>query len=278
MESIVFTNSRNQSVYFSYSGDYMIESYKGFTSAEVESNTIKGYMQNGYSFIGITFGMREMELNVLISANNMAEMYQKRASLSEIFNPLCGIGKLTYTNEYESRSIDCFVSDMPETKKSYGTLQLYTIGLTASNPLWYDSVEQGVKLQGFKGGLHFKFNFSHDVRFAESANVGTVINSGIIDTPVRIEIKNSSAVNPIVYLNDNKYIGINTTMSSGSTCIINTGYGNKTIAIDGASAMRYLKAGSEFFTLPVGASKIALECDTGYPECFVYWRNYYTGV
>lgn len=278
MENITFTNAKGQSIYFGYNGDYMIDSYSGFTSADIEVNTVKGYNQNGYSFIGLTYGQRDMNLKVLVYGNGAYDFYEKRANIVSIFNPLFGVGKLTYTNDYETLCIDCYVSDMPEMSKSYGNLQLFSIGLTAANPFWYDAIEQGVKLQGFKGGLRFKFSFEHDIHFAESANIGTVTNNGIIEAPVRIEIKNSSATNPIVYLNNNRYIGINTTMASGSTCIINTGYGNKTITIDGASAMRYLKSGSEFFSLPVGSSQISLECDSGYPECYVYWRNYYAGV
>ena len=278
MENIIFTNSRGQSLYFDYSGDYMIDSYSGFTSADIEVSTVKGYNQNGYSFVGVTYGQREMKLNILLYGNGAEDFYEKRSNLVAVFNPLFGVGKLTYSNNYETLSIDCYVSDMPEMTKTYGTLQLFSIGLTAANPFWYDSVEQGVKLQGFKGGLHFKFNFAHDIRFAESANVGKVVNSGVIETPVRIEIKNSNATNPVVYLNKRQFIGINTSMTSTSTCIINTGYGNKTITIDGESAMRYLKSGSEFFSLPIGTSEIALECDSGYPECYVYWKNYHAGV
>lgn len=285
MEIITFTNALGRSITFDYKSDWMIASYEGFGAASIEAINVKGYGQHGYTFAGLSYGTRVMDLRVFIYGKDMRELYERRADLISIFNPALGFGRLTYTNDYTTRFINCYTSYPPEPNEKLSTLCSFDIQLTATDPFWYDETEQGIKLAGATGGLTFgkdgSFFFDDSIIFGLSSSAGEINNTGDIETPIRVEISGSEITNPKLSLNSGNsgaFIKLNKTLTASDTAIITTGYGDKNVLINGESAMRYLDESSTFFSLPVGTNKITLSCESGEPTVSVFYRNRYAGV
>lgn len=279
MESITFTNALGQSLTFDYQSNYMIESYSGFGSAAIEPTNVKGYAQNGYAFGGALFGLRVMDLKVLIYSDDMASHYLIRKEMASVFNPTLGLGLLRYTNDSISHCIRCYTSYMPEPEEKMGSLCKYSIQLTAPNPFWFDEPENGAQLIGATGGFTFDFKFDQTVQFGTTSSAGYITNDGDIAAPMRIVLRNADIVNPRISLvGTNSYIQINKSINHNERVEVTTDYGNKMVRIDGVSAMRYLDEGTTFFDLPVGQNRLSVTTDSGEPQVYIYWRNYYAGV
>lgn len=279
MEIITYTNTSGKSLSFTYGGNYLIESYSGFGNSAIEATNIKGYAQQGYSFGGALFGLRTIELNVLVSAQSMYEAYERRKEMAEVFNPLLGQGVLKYQNDYGTWCLRCYTSFLPEPDTKYGTLTKYSIQLVATNPFWYDENENGVQLISATGGLTFDFKFDETIQFGVAAPAGNIENIGDIPAPVRIVLRNAQMVNPRISLvNYPEYIQIDKTIAANEEVEITSDYGNKMIKINNASAMRFLNEGSTFFNLPIGTSRLNVSTTSGEPQAYIYWHNWYAGV
>ena len=279
MEKIRFTNPRGESIEFMYGGNYLIESYSGFGNSAIEATNIKGYAQQGYSFGGALFGLRTIQLNVLISTSSLEETYERRCYLARVFNPTLGQGVLRYENNHGVWCLNCYSSFLPEPDQKWGTLTKYSIQLVATQPFWYDEVESGTQLISATGGLTFDFKFDDTITFGVASPAGAIINMGDIPTPPRIVLRGANMTNPRISLVGHpEYLKIDKAISASEEVEITTDYGNKMVKINGASAMRYLNEGSTFFDLPVGESKLSITTDAGEPQVYLYWHNYYAGV
>lgn len=283
MEKFVYKNSLGRTITIDYAGNYMLDSYDGLTASEILPITTTGYKQNGSTFISTNLGIRMIELKFGIFANSALDMYTKRREIVGVFNPLLGEGTLTYTNDFISKSINVVVTEAPTPAEKYGTIQYYTVELTANNPLWFDNAESAVKLGDYIGGLSFPLQFEEDgVIYAQKGDIANIIIEGDVPSPIRVEFKNTS-VNPrLELINTGEFIKVETSIDEGESLIINTEYGNKTVnkvtenSIE--SAFHLISLNSTFFSLPRGINRLSFSGDAGTPEVYIYYRNYYVGV
>jgi len=286
MEKFEFKNSKGDRITFDYVSDYRIESYDGLSSAELIPTTSQGYNQHGTTLHKIKYGARIINLYFLVYDATMEGFYNKRRSLSSIFNPLLGEGTLTYTNDYISKKINVAVSVPPTpVNKIGGGFQQFNIELTAHNPFWTDTTESALKMGDYQGGLTFPV-FSEEqpyFQFAQKGDLARVNNVGDIPTPVRAEFR-GEAVNPILTLtNTGELIKVNTTLAVGEKLLIDTAYGNKTVwKVDtngiATSAYNLITTDTSFFELPIGESILTFGSEGGEPEVYIYWYNRFVGV
>lgn len=278
MQTLTFVNGIGESITISHDDSvYILESWDCF-ALPFNAFTTAGYNQNGETFNYSTLGARPITINFWLYGSTMVDYYAKRERIMSLFSPMHGLGTLTYDNGAVTRAIDCYASNaVRETDNSKGNLRLISVELEAPDPLWYAPAENGQKLYGFSGGLSFPFKLDPSVIFGQSGATATINNAGDAETPIRVEIKNQSCVNPKVRCGD-KFLGINYTLTASDVMVIDTAYGNKSITINGASAMRYLTQGSTFLQLPRGEAVISLDVESGNPDVYVYWRDRFIGV
>lgn len=283
MEQFIYTNPSGKSITIDYKGEFLIDSYDGLTSAEIEPITIKGYKQNGYTLSGISYGARNINLNFLMRAKNAEELYKKRRTLAQVFNPLLGQGTLTYTNNYISKSIKCVPTVVPTPVDKMGLLCLVNVELTANNPFWFDTAENAIQLSGFVGGLKYPFKFNNTIHFATKGSVATISIDGDLSSPIRAEFRGEATKPRLTLTNTGEYIEVNTVLDPKESLTITTEYGNKNVVLNKAdgtkeSAYHLININSSFFSLERGKNKVSFTSDTGDPEVYLYWRNYYVGV
>lgn len=286
MEKFVFTNTKGESIVFDYRGDNLIDSYTGVSAADVEPVNTKGYMQNGYTVENITLGQRVISINFLLHKKTIEELYAARRYLSRVLNPTLGQGTLTYTNDSISKSINCFCSILPTTTGRYGLAEMINIELTAPNPLWFDTAENAVMLDGFDGGFTFPFKFNKDVQFAYKGSIFDVNITGDVASPIKAEFRAGeyAAVTPkLINVTTGEWIEVQTDVQPSEKLIITTDYGNKDVVKvkeDGTEEPAYhlINIESKFFSLEPGRNRLTFSAYTGSPLVYIYWRNFYVGV
>lgn len=282
MEKFIYTNPAGKSITFDYSGDYLIETYDGLTSAELEPITIKGYSQNGYKLGNMLFGARYITIYFDMIGKTAEDIYMKRAALGSILNPILGEGILTYTNDSVSRSIRCIPSVLPTIQERMGLLVKMSIEFACYNPFWFDTAESAIKMEGFVGGLTYPLKLDGNTKFGTIGTRRTIVNNGDIPAPIRAEFINATSKPRLTNSDTNEYIQIDTDIQDNEKLLINTEDGNKTVFKETAtgitSAFNYININSSFFKLRQGENHISFSSTSGTPEVILYWRNYYVGV
>ena len=284
MEKFTYTNSLGSSITLDYTSDYIIKEYDGLTASEIIPTTTRGYRQNGYSRINTNLGSRIISITFFVYAEDMERFYEKRRKLASVFNPLLGEGTLTYTNDYISKSINGYVSSQPTPNEKNGSLQSFRVEITCDNPFWFDNEENALKMGDFTGGLDYPLVFSGaGEKFAQKGDIANIKIVGDVPSPIRAEFKNESVNPKLTLVNTGEFIKVQTTIADEEKLIINTAYGNKTvehIAVDGTieNAYHLITLDSSFFSLPIGENQLSFIGESGTPEVYLYWRNYYVGV
>lgn len=283
MEQFIYTNSRGDSITIAYNSEYILKEYDGITAAEIIPISTSGYMQNGASFIANKLGTRMISIGFLTHANTMHGFYEKRKHIGKVFNPTIGQGKLTYTNDYLSKSIDVVVSASPTPFEKMGSLQLIRVEFIAHNPLWYDNEVSALKLGDFTGGLTYPLHFETSETFAQKGDAANIIINGDVPSPITVEFRDNSLNPKLSLLNTGEFLEVDTEILDNEKIIINTAYGNKTVTHTNSSgvetsAYNLITTDSTFFSLPIGENKLTFAGDAGSPEVYLYWRNWFIGV
>lgn len=283
MENIRYTVNDN-TIELGYAGSqYMLDSYTGITEVSLVPTTHNGYSQNGLFMDNIRYDARYINIYFMVFTNTMEETYQQRQYLASLFNPMAGMGELTYTNDYTSKSIKCYpITPLAIVEKS-ANLMTYHIELIAPNPFWYDTDETAIKLEGFTGGLTFPLKFEGDgVIFAQKGSIADIDIVGDIPSPIRAEFIGVAQNPTLTKENTGEYIKVNTTMAEGEKLVVNTEYANKSVKLvtgdEAVSAFNYLDTGSTFFSLNSGRNHITFTATSGTPAIYLYWRNYYSAI
>ena len=283
MERFTFTNKRGNKIVIGYDDKYILREYEGLTAAEILPSITQSYKQNGYTLHHMAMGTRIISIRYLVCCNDMETTYKERRLMAQIFNPLLGAGVLVYENDAIKMAIDCIVSAQPEPVERMGRLQEYEVELTAYNPFWRDTAESGLLMAGFTGGLSFPVILDGETKFAEKSSITTINNIGDVPAAIRAEFS-GECQNPIlINATTGEFIQVNTTLQEGEKLTINTAYGNKSvkhIAADGTiqDAYHLISVDSTFFELQTGTNRITFTSDTGTPEVFLYYYNWYVGV
>ena len=249
MERFVFTNSAGDFIEISYTHeDNILKGYDGLTAAEVLPETAQGYNQQGYSLQRTRLGARYVTLEFYLRACDIESFYYRRKRLAQVFNPLLGTGKLEYTNDNSTYYLDAAVTVAPYPTEKLGTLQLFSVELTAHDPFFYGE-EQVISAE---------------------EEIVPLTNPG--DVPVPFTVVFAADTSPQIYLDDGTKIEVASGVNQQVT--VKTGYGKKA-AFDANGDINFnlITPDSSFFSLPTGTFN--LNCGG---IVTLTWKPLYAGV
>ena len=286
MENVTIITPSGASLVMSYHTEgAILAGIKGLHDCDISPISARGYLQHGSTFDRSLLGERALTIEYYLHTENLYDYYRQRDRLNAIFNPVQGDCRVIYENDFLQREIQAHVTSMPDEQEHHGTLRLYRVEMTASNPLWHDQQESRARLNEVYGGLTFPLRFkAPGVRFATSGAIARPVIIGNVPSPVRIEI-DGGVVNPKITLtNTGEYISVPITVPYGTRMTITTGYAQKAVKLTSASgivtdAYHLIAPTSRFFELQPGQNQITYEHDdAGSADVTVNWRNWYTGA
>lgn len=285
MERFTFQSAHGKSIVIDYDGPITLIKAEGLGRCETIPRVTTGQKQVGNTLQETKLGARIMNILFMIEADSLTEAYTLRAEVGSVFNTLVGEGILTYENNAVKRSIKCSVTASPDFEERNGTLNEYSVELTAQNPLFFDPIETVRMVQDFVGGLRFPIRFDPVIRFARRGDAISTVITGDAPSPIRVEFRGGCTNPRITCETTGEFIQIgdadrNVTLETGDKLIVSTEYGNKTadlIRADGSviPVDDYVSDASTFFALPLGRSKITFKADAGTPTALIAHRNWF---
>lgn len=281
-----YVNGNGETFQLSNTGDYFILSWWGFGDLPVEHKTSKAPYQDGETLIDTYYGKRDFGISFTIVGNSRQQIFDRRLTVSKHFNAKLGIGYFEWTQSNGSTiyRIDCIPSKVTfaDGNGQGASWQDVIIEFMAPNPFWYNPTVINSILVGFSGGLSFPFSFP--ISFGTVTSQITVNNSGDVDTPVVLSFVGEIEDPVLENVTTGESMTISKNIPSGSTLIITTQFGNKTVQIfDGVSytnAFEYVDPSSVFWQLIPGNNiiKYSVSYEGSGSYCSLQYYNRFSGV
>lgn len=281
-----FVNGDGGNFQFSNVGNYFLLGWSGFGDLPIEHKLLKSPYQDGKTLIESFFNERPLSISFTILGANRQEIFDKRLEVSRYFNPKLGLGYIEWTQDDGTSiyRIDCISSKIifADGKGQGISWQDTVIEFIAPNPFWYNPTSLISTLVGFSGGLSFPISFP--LSFGTVTSQITVINSGNVNTPIILSFIGEVTDPVLENITTDKKITIVKNIPSGSTLIINTAFGNKSVKIYNgityANAFEYVDPDSEFWELEPGDNVIKYSASFEGPgsSCTILYYNRYSGV
>ena len=291
-ESLTYVNSRGDSVFFGVGGTYHTNiirdaSGQGDISDTIYSTSSLG--QHGDTFQGVKIEPKEIKINGKIKASSYANQLKARRKLTSILNPMLA-GTLYYTFGDYVKKIGAIVDGSP--KYSHPDLtEVFDITFKCLDPFWRDETTNRKDVASWIADWIFPTVILRDdsrsmiYGHRETSLIVDVFNKGVssgmtIQFRALGELTNPSLTNVNTY----EYIKVNYTMQAGDVITVNTGYGEKSIALlrSGVETniYRYMDIGSTFLQLDIGDNLFRYNAETGLSnlEVTVFYDQKYLGV
>jgi len=278
-----FKNANNET--FIFQEYYHVFNLSGFGDIPVTHQLIKAPYQDGETYIDTLFDPRTVTVEFYILGADRQELFNRRRTVHQHFNPKYGLGTLVWEDDSGSAyCLDCIPLEIVfQDGKGLGpTYQQSIIQFLAPNPFWYESTQIEKILVGFSGGLSFPFSFP--ISFGTVTSLITITNEGNVNTPVTIMFHGEVNDPEIVNLTTNETISVTKDIADGEILIINTAFGNKSVQIysggNYSDAFEYVDPDSVFWQLIPGGNQVrylaSFEGDNSY--CQILFYNRYSGV
>ncbi len=294
-ESLVFTNSRGQSLTIGDSPPYFLNEFdKGAPKSTLITTKAPG--QDGKTLEGQMLEERTPQITLYIRANSASELATYRQTLLSVFSPKLS-GTILYTNEAKvTRAIACVVEDEPTAKKAVGCHQQVLIQLFCPDPYWLNENETVHQIAQWVGDFHFPIVIPADKGIMLGHRLSNLIvncyNPGDIEIGMRVEFTALATVQSpsILNINTREIIKVNRSLAAGDKLIINTAFDNETVrlihGIENINALNYIDISflttqdDLFFLLHEGDNILRYAADNGLDnlECAIYYTPKYLGA
>lgn len=256
-----------------------------------EFDKYKGINQHGQSINSTLLGERPINIEGIILAYDREQIEILKRQLVRTLNPLQDV-LLKYNNKYINKEIIIRADHIPRFSAEYKTnnnLALaFSCSLTAYYPFWQDQEENVTNIETWEGGLEFAFEIPTDgIEFAKKGpNELELVNYGDVESPLEIYF-NGPALNPMVRLNNNRFIKLNKQLLESETLYISTMYGSKKVEIiksDGTRENAYnyidIKSTLLLFNLDVGVNLLSYSTDGDFipQSVIIKYKNKYLSL
>lgn len=261
----------------------------GISSLNNEINTTIGVNQSGETYVSDRVEAREIDIKLLIRANENEYAVIKR-KLMKLFNPALE-GELILKSINGDKKISVRVKVSPDLKNtSYKTNKEVDISLIALDPYWKDINETKTEIAVWKGSFSFPLFINVEngtmMGYREPSLIVNTNNIGDVKTGMRIEFKAlGTVVNPkLVNVETQDFIKINKTLEKDEIIEVTTDFSNKRVIFSKngitENAFNYWDLYSTFLQLEIGDNLFRYDAESGLDnlEVSIYHTSRYLGV
>lgn len=268
MQRLKFINARGHEVVFAMEDPFVLWKIDGTGLPAVTPTLTQSVGQNGYTLHSVVLESRSVNVtgHVICSNGNVKGMYEARKKLLSVINPIYGLGRLIYENDFGRWGIPAFCS-----QTNYGEKNLFVqtldISFECPQPFWEDVEYTSVGLAYVEGGLQFPLvtpGFFGTLGYRAVIN-----NTGDSLVPLEIYIDGGSFNPTLTNKSTGEFIKVERTMRDFDKLYINTDPENTQVQLirsDGLNETRenaygYLSFDSNPFLLHPGENEIVFTSD-----------------
>lgn len=277
LSDVRITNANGESITLGNQAPVFLESIDGVGNIGVELENQKSPNQDGLTYINNTFSSRDISIEgILISKQNPDEVMEIRRKIQRVLNPKLG----EVTIKYLDKEIKAIVETTPTFPAAGKGLfyQKYLINLICHSPFWLDPFFESSEMSYIMGGI--KFNLSLPTKFSNRGFKRRAVNSGDVDTPVKIEFTGPATNPSVTNESTGEVIKVNRELGEGDVLSICTSFGKKYVRINGENAFHYIDLDSSFWSLVPGENILNYKSnnDSINTRVKVSWKNRYIGL
>ncbi|OLS02548.1 phage tail family protein [Tissierella creatinophila] len=280
MSNIKITNTNGESITLGNEAPLFLERIDGVGRLGVELENQKSPDQDGITYVKNTFSSRDISIEgIIISRNNPDEILTLRRKMQRVLNPKLGQVTIRYKYKESTKEIKAIVESTPSFPSAGRGLfyQKYLINLICHSPFWLETYYESSEMSYIMGGL--KFNLKLPSKFSSRGFKRKAVNSGDVDTPVKIEFIGPATNPTVTNETTGEIIKVNRELGEGDVLSICTSFGEKYVRINGENAFHYIDLDSSFWSLLPGENILSYKSnnDSINTRVKAIWRNRYIG-
>ena len=271
-QGLLITLTQNES-------KYVVTNIEGLNPPQADVFTSAIANMHGGKYKNSKVQMRNLVITVAIRG----DVEENRLELYRIFHSgeYC---KIYYENGLRNVYIEGYAESIES--NPFSIAEQMQISIICPQPFWVAAKKMIVDISKEIGAFEFPFAIeSEGIEFSyiELDKVVPIVNYGEIESGIIIRINcYENGVNNLKIIHENKstYFTIATTLNNGDEVVINTKRGQKSITINGQSAMNVVGLGSTWFSLAVGDNTFSYSADSS-PEAVAIvfeFEELYEGV
>lgn len=259
----------------------------GGTKANIITTQV--WNQNGNTYVDSFMDADDGEIIFAIYTRfkDRYDVEVERKAITDILNPLNGrLQMKVFLNSGSIYNRDVVMTAAPSFPVGAANRnpmwQLVQLQFTANNPFWYAEDEIVESFQAVTPEFIFPFTMAPaaPVFFGNILPNNVATNEGQVPAPVSITILGACTNPRIDNITTGEFIKLNNlTMTATDELEINTGFGEKSVKLNGSNIFNKLDFSSTFFNLIKGDNEIQFTDDTGNNSAtihFVYKNLYIT--
>lgn len=277
LSDVKITNANAESITLGNQAPIFLEAIDGVGNIPVELENQKSPNQDGLTYINNTFSSRDISIEgIIISKQNPDEVMEIRRKMQRVLNPKLGEVTITYL-EKQIRAIVEATPTFPAAERGL-FYQKYLINLICHSPFWFDPYYESSEMSYIMGGI--KFNLSLPSKFSNRGFKRKAINSGDVDTPVKIEFIGPATNPSVTNETTGEVIKVNRELGEKDILTISTEFGKKYVKINGENTFHYIDLDSSFWSLVPGENILSYKSnnDSINTRVKVTWKNRYIGL
>ncbi|WP_433322298.1 phage tail domain-containing protein [Weissella tructae] len=270
---ITYRNTNGDELIMGRFAPFYILGYNGFGMPDNTIDTQELYGMSGARKITSSLNVRDIELVLLIKADNFEELKDLKRSVLKVLNPAFA-GTLIYQVLDKTYEIDVEIVQGFDAQEQTSLSEKSAIQFKALDPFWRDlsDYENLVPLNEVKPLFKFPLQITPDFKFAEMnpGEIVTIRNDGDANVGAVFTLKfTKKVVNPRVFdIRKQTFFGFKKTFYAGDTVTFSTVRNKKRVtfkAKDGqnVNAMGMRMQGSTFITLNIGETYLQIQADEG---------------
>lgn len=283
-------------------GNYFFIKLDGLGEVEADRQTMDSN-RDGTIFIESTLAERDIQIELIMIADEFKSMEELRREMSKMLNPKSGTLELRYKEDERSYRIDVQSAHVP-TFKTDGYLskkaQRVTLDLIASDPFWYAVEDEIHYLSNWEPNLEWELEFPMtgaselgiELERFNGDQLVTLVNDGDEATGMELyltasgDVKNPEIIRVMADGTMTQKMKLLTTIHAGDLIRITTSVGNKRIEKWNDTQQFWenifntLSLDSQFIQLDIGENYLRYQTESHADqlEIKVHYRLRYVGV